>query len=156
MTVYTRLRVLMSAYACGPDRGSEPGVGWNAVRAAARDHDVWVLTSREHQTAIEAAVARDGLSVRFVFVDWPRWLEFTKRTRVGFELQQYWWQFAAYLRARTLHARIGFDLAHHVTVCRYWMPSFLPFLGIPFVWGPVGGGESAPKSFWAGLGFRGG
>lgn len=118
MTTNSRLRVLLSAYACGPNRGSEPGVGWNAVTEVARDHDVWVITSREHKAAIEEAVARDELSMQFVFVDWPWWLDFTKLTRVGFELQQYCWQVAAYLRARRLHARIGFDLAHHVTVCR--------------------------------------
>ena len=43
---------------------------------------------------------------------------------------------------------------HHVTFVRYWAPSFLCFLGVPFVWGPVGGGESAPRSFWGGAGWR--
>ena len=148
-----RKRVLVSAYACGPGRPSEPGVGWNAVREIARDHDAWVLTSLEHRAEIEA-VAHESPTLRFVFLDWPWWLSFTKRTRVGFEFQHYCWQIAAYLKARTLHEQIGFDVAHHVTVCRYWMPSFLPLLGIPFVWGPVGGGESAPKRFWAGLGLR--
>jgi len=156
MTETARLRVLVSAYACGPDRGSEPGVGWNAVREIARDHEVVVITSHEHKAAIEETVAREGLAARFIFVDWPPWLDFIKRTRVGFELQQYAWQLAAYLHARRLHAQIRFDVAHHVTVCRYWMPSFLPFLGIPFVWGPVGGGESAPTAFWPGLGVHDG
>jgi glycosyltransferase involved in cell wall biosynthesis len=151
----TRLRVLASAYACGPDRGSEPGVGWNTVREIARDHDVWVITSSEHQESIERARASLASPVQFVFVDWPAWLTFVKRTRIGFELQEYCWQFAAYLKARTLHAQIGFDVVHHVTVCRYWMPSLLPFLGVPFVWGPVGGGESAPKPFWPTLGIQG-
>jgi glycosyltransferase involved in cell wall biosynthesis len=78
-----------------------------------------------------------------------------KRTRVRFEVQQYCWQVLAYVKARALHRQIRFDLAHHVTVGRYWTPSLLPFLGIPFVWGPVGGGESTPMAFWPGLGFRG-
>ena len=150
-----RLRVLASAYACGPGRASEPGVGWNTVREIAREHDVWVLTSREHQDEIEAALQHESPSLRFVFLDWPKWLGFTKRTRIGFEVQYYCWQIAAYVKARTLHREIDFDLAHHITVCRYWMPSFLSLLGIPFIWGPVGGGESAPKSFWPGLGLAG-
>ena len=150
-----RKRVLVSAYACGPGRASEPGVGWNAVREIARDHDVWVLTSLEHRDEIEAALAHEPPTLKFVFLDWPKWLWFTKTNRVGFEFQHYCWQIAAYLKARALHEQIRFDLAHHVTVCRYWMPSFLPLLGIPFIWGPVGGGESAPRQFWAGLGLRG-
>jgi glycosyltransferase involved in cell wall biosynthesis len=130
-------------------------VGWNTVREIARDHDVWVLTSREHQDEIEAALPHESPNLRFVFLDWPTWLWFTKRTRIRFEAQYYCWQIAAYLKARALHRQIGFDLAHHVTVCRYWMPSFLSLLGIPFIWGPVGGGESAPRQFWPGLGLIG-
>jgi glycosyltransferase involved in cell wall biosynthesis len=152
MTADPKLRILLSAYACGPGRVSEPGVGWNAVREISRDHDVWVLTSLDLRHEIEAAMADESPSLHFIFVEWPKWLSFT---RVGLEAEYYCWQIAAYLKARTLHRQIGFDLAHHVTLCRYWMPSFLPLLGIPFVWGPVGGGESAPWQFWPGLGFRG-
>src|SRR4030095_6555131 len=151
----TRKRVLVSAYACGPGQASEPSVGWNAVSEIARDHDVWVLTSLAHRTEIEAALAQESSRLTFVFLDWPKWLPFVKSTRVGFEFQRYCWQIAAYLKARALHRKVRFDLAHHVTVCRYWMPSFLPLLDTPFVWGRVGGGESAPKPFWPGLGFRG-
>ena len=155
MTDMPRLRVLVSAYACGPGRTSEPLVGWNAVREIACDHDVWVLTSDENRDSIEQAIAREPASMQFVFLDRPAWPAFMNRTRVGFELQHYCWQIMAYSKARALHKRIGFDLVHHVTLCRYWMPSLLPFLGIPFIWGPVGGGESAPRTFWRGLGFQG-
>ncbi|HLE82176.1 MAG TPA: glycosyltransferase family 1 protein, partial [Dehalococcoidia bacterium] len=39
-----RWKVLISAYACEPGKGSEPNVGWNVAREMARQHDVWVLT----------------------------------------------------------------------------------------------------------------
>jgi len=44
---------------------------------------------------------------------------------------------------------------HHVTFVKYWMPSFLAMLNVPFVWGPVGGGESTPARMLKGLGPRG-
>lgn len=28
-----RLKIFISAYACEPEKGSEPGIGWNVVRA---------------------------------------------------------------------------------------------------------------------------
>ena len=38
-------RILLSAYACQPYRGSEEGVGWNwALELINRGHEVWVLT----------------------------------------------------------------------------------------------------------------
>jgi glycosyltransferase involved in cell wall biosynthesis len=42
-----------------------------------------------------------------------------------------------------------------VTFGKYWSPSFLSLLPIPFIWGPVGGGESAPRAFWYSLGIKG-
>jgi glycosyltransferase involved in cell wall biosynthesis len=51
--------------------------------------------------------------------------------------------------ARRLHGTVRFDLAAHVTFVKYWAPSAVAGLDIPFVWGPVGGGESAPRPFYA-------
>jgi glycosyltransferase involved in cell wall biosynthesis len=151
-----RLRILLSAYACEPDKGSEAAVGWNWTKQAARHHDVWVITRSSNRTRIEAQVA-DGrmANVCWIYYDLPRWLRGWKRQRRGLHLYYFIWQFVVYRIARRLHRRIRFDLAHHVTFATYWMPSFFGFLGIPFIWGPVGGGESGPRSFYSTLSPRG-
>ncbi len=140
-----RLRILVSAYACEPDRGSEPGVGWNWVRQIARHHDVCVLTRANNRAAIETHPPVPH--AQFVYFDLPRWARFWKRRKRGVYLYYYLWQIGAYLQARKLHRAAGFDIAHHVTFVTYWMPSFLALLPIPFVWGPVGGGETTPRRF---------
>lgn len=47
-----RLKILISAYACSPYQGSEPGVGWGFVAELSRHHDLWVIVEedffREH------------------------------------------------------------------------------------------------------------
>ena len=53
-----RLKVLAFAYACEPNKGSEPGVGWNLARNIAKYHDVWVLTRSNNRTAIEQELAK--------------------------------------------------------------------------------------------------
>jgi glycosyltransferase involved in cell wall biosynthesis len=143
-----RLRILLSAYACEPDRGSEPGVGWNWVRHLARDHDVWVITRSNNRGVIEAALAQKPLpNAHFIYFDLPHWARFWKRRSFGLRPYYYLWQAGAYFAARRIHQRVHFDLVHHVTFVKYWMPSFVGALPLPFVWGPVGGGESAPKPF---------
>jgi glycosyltransferase involved in cell wall biosynthesis len=143
-------KILLSAYACEPGRGSEPGVGWNFARELARHQEVWVITRARNRPAIEAEL--DGSSCRtlhFVYHDlglWPHDLTFEKH-KAAMELHYYLWQFGAYDLARRLHSEIGFDVAQHVTFVRYWMPSLFSLLPIPFVWGPVGGGESMPGTF---------
>src|SRR5207302_2919126 len=129
------VNVLISAYACRPDRGSEPGVGWNVVRQIARAHDVWVLTRAANRSSIESFLAREPLPrARFVYLDLPRWARFWKQGRRGLRLYYYLWQLMAYRAGRRLHRAVAFDVVHHVTLVSYWMPSFLALLPLPFVW----------------------
>jgi len=152
----SRLNVLISAYACSPSRGSEPGQGWNVALQMARYHDVWLLTRANNRPAIEAALAQQhACSFRCVYYDLPRWARWWKRGGRGIRLYYYLWQLGAWAVARRLNRTIAFDVVHHVTFGRYWAPSFVSLLSAPFVWGPVGGGESTPRAFLQGMGARG-
>ena len=144
------MKILMSAYSCEPGKGSEPGVGWNFVRAVAKYHEVWVLTRPdEGREVIEAELARNPIpNLHFVYFTLPIWGGGWKWRFGAMQLHYYLWQIQAYFVARRLHRQIDFDIAHHVTFVKYSRPSFLCLLPIPFIWGPVGGGEFAPRAFW--------
>lgn len=149
------MKVLISAYACEPNRGSEPAVGWHWALEAARRHEVWVITRSNNRSAIEEYGRKHGTPpISWVYVDLPALRRF-KRGRRGLHFYYYLWQVAAYLRARRLHNEVGFDLVNHVTFVTYWMPSFMSLLPAPFIWGPVGGAESAPPEFYPSFGIRG-
>lgn len=151
------MKILISAYSCEPGKGSEPGVGWNIAKEVARYHEVWVLTRPdESKEVIEAELSRNpDPNLHFVYFTLPFWQDSMSGGQSGaMQLHYYLWQIQAYFVARRLHQEIDFDVAHHVTFVRYSSPSFLSLLPIPFLWGPVGGGESAPKSFWRDFSFR--
>jgi len=151
------MKILMSAYSCEPGRGSEPGVGWNIVRAVAQHHEVWVLTRPDESgDIIQAELDRHPVpNLHFVYFTLPIWGGGWRWGESGaMQIHYYLWQIQAYFVARKLHQKIGFDVAHHVTFVKYSNPSFLSFLPIPFVWGPVGGGESAPPTFWQDFSLR--
>ena len=150
-----RLRVLLSAYACEPGKGSESGNGWNWARELSRYEDVWVLTRANNRELIENEVAAHALpNAQFVYLDLPRWGRFWKRGSRGLRLYYYLWQAIAYRTARRLHREVQFDLIHHVSFATYVYPGFLPFLPVPFVWGPVGGGETIPSTLTQSFGVR--
>jgi glycosyltransferase involved in cell wall biosynthesis len=151
----TKMKVLLSAFACETDWGGESAVGRNWVRQIARFHDVWVLTRGEKRDGTKADASQALPTVRFVYVDPPAWALFWMKGQLGAEVHYYLWQLIAYFVGRRLHREVGFDIIHHVTVGKYWMPSFLALLPVPFIWGPVGGGESAPRAFWWSLSPRG-
>lgn len=151
------MKILISAYSCEPGRGSEPGVGWNIAREVAKYHEVWVLTRPDESGGIiEAELARNPVpNLHFVYCNVPIFGGLWRLNQSGaMQIHYYFWQIQAYLVARKLHQQIGFDIAHHVTFVRHSSPSFLSFLPIPFVWGPVGGGESAPSPFWRDFNWR--
>ena len=154
--VSRRLRVLISAYACEPGRGSEPGVGWNWAIQAAQNHDVVVITRSNQASAIEAARSRGETpaSLTFEYVDLPASIRRFKRTGRGMRWYYYLWQFACYRRGRQLNRKFAFDIAHHLTYASSWRVAGIAFLGIPFVWGPVGY-VPFPWRLWRCAGWRG-
>src|ERR1700680_3319916 len=101
------MKILVSAYACEPGKGSEPGVGWNWVMQVARFHEVWVITRANNRQAIEAAGAtQPGQQVHWVYVALPRWARLWKRGPRGVHLYYYLWQVGAYVVAKRLHKEV--------------------------------------------------
>jgi hypothetical protein len=94
------MKVLLSAYACEPGKGSEPGVGWNWVRQIAPFAEVWVITRSNNREAIEKALAEEPLpNVHWVYFDLPRWARFWKKGQRGVHLYYYLWQVGIYFLA---------------------------------------------------------
>ena len=137
-------KVLISAYACEPGMGSEGGVGWNFVRQLAGKHELWVLTRANNQGVIEADADPAVAAVNFIYIDLPLWLRFWKKGKRGHQLYYILWQIWILFATRKLRREQRFDLIHHITFGRYWIPSLLALTGGHFVFGPVGGGESTP------------
>jgi glycosyltransferase involved in cell wall biosynthesis len=152
------MKVLLSALACEPDRGSEPEVGFRAMLAAASLHDVWVLTLPESVAAIERALDGDPRAGRIHLEGIP----FRSKQRVlrnltswEFHLEYDRWQRRAAQMARDLDRSVDFDVVHHVTLASYWTRAGVAELGKPMVWGPVGGGVDPPIGLFPDLGRRG-
>ena len=146
-------RILLSAYACEPGKGSEPAVGWMwATELAASWHEVWVITREANRTSIEAeADHRHAENLHFVYCDLPRWARAWKRLPGGTYLYYFLWQWLAFCAARKLLRFVHFDYVHHVTFVSLRAPSFMGWLGIPFILGPVSGGESVPTALRRGM-----
>ena len=151
-------KVLVSAYACIPGRGSEEGNGWHyASIISQHDCEVWCLTRRIGEDKIKQKLEECPLpNLKFVFVDVPEWVDKAyHRGMLGMYFHYIYWQWAAYQTAKPLSKQIAFDVVHHVSYGSLQLGSFLYKLRRPFVFGPVGGGQEAPasmkhyfKQFW--------
>jgi glycosyltransferase involved in cell wall biosynthesis len=142
------LKVLVSAYACEPGRGSEPYVGWNMPLHLAHYQDVWLLTRANNRQLIEAELRKQPTPhLHVVYFDLPGWAKVWKKGRRGIHLYYYLWQLGVYFVAKRLHRSVRFDIVHHLTFGIDWVPSFLSFLPVPFVWGPLVGAQPVSAAF---------
>jgi len=155
--------VLIAAYACNPKRGSEEAVGWNWVQTIARHHRATVLTAAFHERDIRE-VCDPEANPRFVFVPhrpWryaptPGWRRIENSiAKPIMNLAYAAWQRDAYRLARELVARQRFELVHQLTYVGFRFPGHLDKLGLPFVWGPVGGLENTAWGLLPAMGFGG-
>ena len=151
------MKVLLSAYCCLPNAGSENAIGWNwALGIAACGHHTYVITRAIHRNAIETACERDSIqNPQFQFHDMSPTIQKLYKVPFGNYVHYFLWQYTAAKVAVRVHAKERFDLVQHITWGNFRFPSFMWKLGVPFIFGPVAGGEDTPKKLRRGLGLRG-
>jgi len=146
------MKLLLSAYACAPNRGSEEGNGFNWLwETAALGHEVWCLTTPGGQEALDQLLAErtaDPIARRIhpVYIDVPAFANYAYRWQPGVYLHYIVWQYRAWRVARELDAKVNFGAVHHVTYNSLQMASWLWRLKKPLLLGPLGGGMTAPAS----------
>ena len=145
-------KVLLSAYACSPIRGSEPGNGWSwALNLALQGYEVWCLTNVEDREATMTELQRLGLpNLNLVFVELPMNLDkmLLNTSSKTIYLHYYLWRKKAAGIAVQLHKKMNFDVAHHVTFGSFQQGTFLWKLkDTKIIFGPVGGGQEALPAF---------
>ncbi|ADB31827.1 glycosyl transferase group 1 [Kribbella flavida DSM 17836] len=152
-----RPKVLISAYACRPTGGSEPGAGWAWAKAAARDHDVWLLTRGKFAPEIaEELAVRPVPGLTLVPLELPKWLLKLRRRHADVYWYYPLWQRLAGRTAERLHQQHGFDVVHHLTFAVDWMPAGVVRRSTAkVIWGPVGGSTAVPLPMAHWLGPRG-
>jgi len=118
--------------------------------------EVWVVTRANNRQLIERELSELHLeNLHIIYIDLPYWLRFWKSGVHGMYLYYLLWQIYIFMKVRKLHKRHCFDVFHHLTFGNLWLPTFIPLINIPFIWGPLGGGEKISWSFVKKFSFSG-
>jgi glycosyltransferase involved in cell wall biosynthesis len=144
------VKILLSTYSCFPCKTSEPGNAWRAINEALQEHEVWAVIADAHQyrELTEPVLKKSPLpNFHPVFFKLPPSVQWLSRRGSTLAIYYHLWQQQLRALVRELHGKIKFDLVHHVTFGRYWSPSGLRELNLPFIWGPVGAAETPPPEF---------
>lgn len=148
----------MVSWLADPERGSEWAAGWGMARAAAELGRVTLLVRPDCVPPILAWRARHPeVAIEPVAVEPPAGERplLARLLPHGHFLDYLAWLEAAGAVARERVARERHDLAVHAALGCYWLPSPVAGLGIPSVWGPVGGATRPPPALLPLLGARG-
>ena len=144
------------AYMLSPYKGSEFSVAWNYVTYMSKNNDLTVLygISGKHMgncEEMEDYISKHPIpGVKLVpiypnrlanLLNWPNRHDLFVYT---FYYAYQVWHKQAYHVAQHLIQQEHFDLVHYVGMIGYREPGYLWKLGLPYVWGPVGGANNAP------------
>ncbi len=143
------MKILLCAFACEPDHGSEPEVGWqmsNALANELKNSKLYVITKLQYKENIESKGYPENLY--FYYFDLPKvfhgWRDGDKFERTYY----YLWMIGAALFMKK--QKINFDIIHHVTFVNDWLPSFFSLLknkNNKFIWGPIGSHDPIDSKF---------
>jgi glycosyltransferase involved in cell wall biosynthesis len=136
-----KLKIMVSAYACEPDKGSEPGVGWNWVLQMSKYFDLWVITRLSNRETIERYIYShpEYTNIHFIFFDLPKWIRFWKKGMRGVRVYYNIWQLMINHIIKKVMIENDIEIFHHLTygnslwtVSKYGQSKC-------FIWGPTGG-----------------
>lgn len=139
------MKILLSAFACNPEQGSEPAVGWNWLKELSKENEVWVLFYDRELPALARGVGQlaQNSNIHLCPIGVPGLL------RKRFYMQRYEvWNFLAYRYARKLCKNVQFALVHQLTIGAFWNCGYLWRLPVPFVFGPMSGDLHTPKAVY--------
>ena len=147
----TRLKILLSAFACRPNAGSEWGVGWNFFNQLSKHHEVHLITELEFKD--EILVESNKLKIpadRIHFVDIGKTGRRKLHNQGDWSFYYYYrsWQMKALQKGCRLHDENEFDIAHHLNMIGFREPGSLHKLDIPFILGPLGGFGGVPNNYF--------
>lgn len=153
------LKILVNAYACSPNMGSEPGMGWNWVSNLAKYCELFIITEEEFRDKIEAVVPTlpQGKNMHFYYNPVPEKVRDMCWNQGDWRF--YWhyrkWQKRTLEIAKRICQEQKIDVIHQLNMIGFREPGLLwKIESYKYVWGPVGGMETMPVAYLKGAGLK--
>lgn len=146
------ISVLINAYACAPNMGSEQGMAWNWIINLANYCKVFVITEGEWKIEIEDAIKQLPQGGNMIFYYNPVSDKIRRMCWNQGDWRFYYyykkWQKETLEITKEIIKNHSIDIVHQLNMIGFREPGYLWKIdNIPFVWGPIGGMENIPESY---------
>lgn len=152
------LSILINAYACSPNMGSEPGMAWNWCVNLAKHCELHIITEGEFRNKIETVLPTlpQGKNMHFYYNPVPTkirkmcWNQGDWRFYIYYEQ----WQRKTLDIAKNIIRKNHIDIIHQLNMIGFREPGFLWTLDKPFIWGPTNAKEAFPTTYLQGADWK--
>ena len=146
------MNVLINSFACGPNWGSEVGMGWHWVTALANYCQLHVITELGFKEDIEKKLPELDLKFqpKFYYIDIGDVGRNLFWKQGSFKFYKYYkaWQKKALLISKNIIDNHNIDLIHQLNMIGFREPGYLWIIeNKPYIIGPLGGIDNFPSSF---------
>lgn len=149
------LSILINAYACSPNMGSEPGMAWNWCVNLAQHCELHIITEGEFRDKIEQVVPTlaQGRNMHFYYNPVSEEIRRMCWNQGDWRFYKYYreWQWKTYLMAKDICQQTRIDILHQLNMIGFREPGYLwKIENKPFIWGPVDAKEKFPVAYLQG------
>lgn len=153
------LNILVNAYACNPDWGSEQGIGWHWSIELAKYCQVIVITEGEFKENIEKALADlpQKNNLTFIYNNVSEKVRKMCWNQGDWRFYYYYrqWQKKTLKIAQNICEKEKIDVIHQLNMQGFREPGLLwKIKGPKYVWGPVGGMGLMPMAYLQGASLK--
>lgn len=149
------ISILINAYACSPNMGSEPGMAWNWCVNLAKHCELHIITEGEFRDRIEVVLPTlpQGKNMNFYYNPVSEEIRRMCWNQGDWRFYKHYrdWQWKTYLMAKEIIQQHSIDVVHQLNMIGFREPGYLWKIGNkPFVWGPVDAKEKFPVAYLEG------
>lgn len=153
------MNILINAFTCSPNAGSEPGMAWNWCNTLAKSCNLHIITEGYFKDEIEKALINHPYkeNLHFYYSPLPDKVRKMWLNQGDWRFYKYYkeWQKTALSVAERIVEENNIDVLHQLNMIGFREPGYLwKIQGIPFIWGPVGGMELFPEAFLSSLPYK--
>lgn len=153
------LSILINAYACSPNMGSEPGMAWNWCVNLAKYCELHIITEGEFRDNIEAVLPTlpQGKNMHFYYNSVSEEIRKMCWNQGDWRFYKYYreWQWKTYTMAKEIIKQHHIDIVHQLNMIGFREPGYLwKIEDKPFVWGPVDAKDKFPIAYLQGASLK--